>query len=147
MRIHTKRVYEAPAEADGLRVLVDRVWPRGQRKEDIRIDRWLKSIAPSTELRKWFNHEPDKWREFMKRYFEELRRHRDELAALIDSAGERSLTLVYSATDERHNNAEALRQYLLRHQVSSARASRTIRMRRGRPGKQGPDGGQPRNLD
>lgn len=112
MRIQTKRIYEAPAKTDGLRVLVDRVWPRGRKKEDVRIDRWLKSVAPSSELRKWFNHEPDKWPEFKNRYFEELRQHPNEVAELLEDAGQRTVTLVYGARDERHNNAVALHEYL-----------------------------------
>lgn len=112
--IHIKRVYDKPSEADGLRVLVDRVWPRGMKKESAKIDRWLKEIAPSTELRKWFGHDPEKWREFKKRYFVELREQKQTLRALLDEARQHggALTLVYSAKDETHNNAAALREYL-----------------------------------
>lgn len=114
MEIRTKRVYEAPAEADGLRVLVDRVWPRGKRKEELKIHRWLKSAAPSPELRKWFDHDPERWRTFKKRYFAELRDHKEELRELLDAAGGGPLTLLYSAREERYNNAIALREYLNR---------------------------------
>lgn len=114
MEIRTKRVYEAPRKADGVRVLVDRVWPRGKTKGELRIDRWLKSAAPSPQLRKWFGHDPERWPEFKRRYFAELREHKAELRALLDEAGKGPLTLVYGARDERHNNAVALREYLSR---------------------------------
>lgn len=114
MKIQVKRVYEPPAKSDGYRVLVDRVWPRGKKKEELEIDRWMKSAAPSSELRKWFGHDPDKWREFKKYYFAELRERRDELRDLLEEAGNGPLTLVYSARDAHHNNAVALREYLNR---------------------------------
>jgi len=99
---------------------VDRVWPRGRTKEEVDIDRWLKSVAPSTELRKWFDHDPDKWMEFKKRYFAELRERKEELRELLDEAGEGPLTLVYGAREQRYNNAVALREYLNRMQAGSA---------------------------
>lgn len=114
MEIRTKRIYEPPAEDDGFRVLVDRVWPRGKKKNEVKIDRWLKSVAPSNELRKWFNHDPDKWKEFKKAYFAELRQQKDVLRDLLEQAGDGPVTLVYSARDEHHNNAVALREYLNR---------------------------------
>lgn len=114
MQIQTKRVYESAEPSDGYRVLVDRVWPRGVKKDEARIDRWLKVAAPSSELRKWFNHEPDKWADFKKQYSTELRQHKEQLRQLLDEAGDGPLTLVYSARDERYNNAITLREYLHR---------------------------------
>ena len=112
MNIQLKRVYQAASQGDGYRLLVDRIWPRGLGKEEARIDDWMKEIAPSTALRKWFGHEPAKWAEFRRRYFAELS-HRPELVnMLLDIARSRPLTLVYSAKDEQHNNAVALREYL-----------------------------------
>ena len=108
--LQTKRIYEKPAESDGRRVLVDRLWPRGIAKEDAKIDRWLKEVAPSNELRNWFGHDPDKWAEFKKRYFKELAQHKDVLHELLERDG--TLTLVYAAKDETHNNAVALKAYL-----------------------------------
>jgi len=114
MKIITKRAYEPPSESDGYRVLVDRVWPRGLNKDQLRIDCWMKAIAPSNDLRKWFNHEPGKWAGFKKRYFAQLREQREELCKLLEQAGAGPLTLVYGARDESHNNAVALREYLNR---------------------------------
>ena len=111
-RIAVKRVYEAASVADGFRVLVDRVWPRGFSKERADIDLWLKSVAPSTELRKWFDHDPSKWREFKLRYFAELEAQPTGLDELMDRASDSVVTLVFSAKDEQHNQAVALREYL-----------------------------------
>lgn len=112
MKLSLKRVYEPPSEDDGLRVLVDRLWPRGLRKEDAAVDLWLKEIAPSAELRKWFGHDPDKWTEFGRRYRAELDGRGDEIDALRQRAGKGHVTLVYGAKDERHNQAVVLRDYL-----------------------------------
>lgn len=112
--IRTKRVYEPAEEGDGVRVLVDRVWPRGMRKEDVRADLWLKEAAPSHALRKWFGHDPAKWSEFRRRYFEELDRRPDAVRRLLRLAAKGPLTLLYSARDPRHNQAVAMRDYLLR---------------------------------
>lgn len=120
MEIRIQRAYDEPARGEGLRVLVDRVWPRGRAKDELAIDRWLKSVAPSTELRKWFDHGPDKWTEFKKRYFAELRDCKEELRELLDEAGEGPITLVYGARETRYNNAVALREYLNRMQAGSA---------------------------
>ncbi len=116
LTIQTKRAYDEARDDDGLRVLVDRMWPRGVKKEEADVDRWLKEVAPSKALRQWFGHDPDKWAEFKKRYFDELREQKDALHALLDEADERGrvLTLVYSAKDEQHNNAVALAEYLRR---------------------------------
>lgn len=113
MSIAVKRVYEAAHPDDGMRVLVDRVWPRGVKKEDARIDLWLKDVAPSTELRKWFGHDPDKWDEFQARYSAELEGN-EALAELRKLSRKGRLTLVYGARDEKHNNAQALRRLIAR---------------------------------
>jgi uncharacterized protein YeaO (DUF488 family) len=112
MNIQLKRAYHAASQGDGYRLLVDRLWPRGLGKEEARIDDWMKEIAPSTELRKWFGHEPAKWAEFRRRYFAELSHRRELINMLLEIARSRPLTLVYSAKDEEHNNAVALREYL-----------------------------------
>jgi len=112
--IQTERVYETPTERDGRRVLVDRVWPRGVSKHEARVDRWMKEVAPRTALRKWFNHDPNKWQDFKRAYFQELDEHRETLRELLRETGGGTLTLVYAAKDTRHNNAEALKQYLNR---------------------------------
>jgi uncharacterized protein YeaO (DUF488 family) len=112
MSIRIKRVYDPPDPADGVRVLVDRLWPRGLAKAKAQIDLWLKDVAPSDELRHWFNHDPSKWREFRSRYFRELRQHGDDLSALKKQAGRKRLTLLYAARDEANNNAVALKDFL-----------------------------------
>jgi uncharacterized protein YeaO (DUF488 family) len=112
--IRLKRAYEPPAAEDGVRVLVDRLWPRGLRKSDAGIDRWVKAIAPSTELRRWFGHDPERWNEFRRRYGRELQHHGAELDELRELARQGTLTLVYGARDEAHNDAVVLRDVLLR---------------------------------
>lgn len=112
MDIRTKRVYDPPAENDGYRVLVDRIWPRGMKRDELAIDRWMSNVAPSTELRKWFNHDLARWDVFRKRYFKELHPHADALRSLLEEVGDGPLTLVYAARDQQHNNATALREYL-----------------------------------
>ena len=110
--IKIKRAYEAPERSDGARVLVDRLWPRGVSKTAARIDLWLKDIAPSDALRKWFGHEPSKWNEFRKRYFRELGKRPEAMAQLKEHSLKGVTTLVYGAKDEQHNNAVALKEYL-----------------------------------
>jgi len=110
--IKLKRVYESPSPLDGLRVLVDRLWPRGLTKERAAIDLWLKDVAPSTELRKWFGHDPAKWKEFQVRYRKELREKRDHLESLRKKGTNRTVTLVYGARDEEHNEAVLLKRVL-----------------------------------
>jgi uncharacterized protein YeaO (DUF488 family) len=112
-RIRLKRAYRPAATTDGLRVLVDRLWPRGVKKSDAAIDLWAKSIAPSTALRQWFAHDPARWPQFRQRYAIELRGHRKELAALRAEARRKTLTLVFAARDERRNDAVVLRNVLL----------------------------------
>ncbi len=111
--VRIKRAYEPPARADGTRILVDRIWPRGVRKADAAITQWMKEIAPSNELRKWFGHEPERWAEFRRRYKAELARKRELIGELRGLARKGPLTLVYSAHDEAHNQAVVLRETLL----------------------------------
>jgi uncharacterized protein YeaO (DUF488 family) len=111
-QIWTKRAYEEPGKKDGMRVLVDRIWPRGISKDEARIDRWLKDVAPTTELRKWFNHELQKWEEFKKKYFQELTGKSEALEELLEMVHKGRITLVYGAKDQQHNNAVALKEYL-----------------------------------
>jgi uncharacterized protein YeaO (DUF488 family) len=111
-RILTKRVYETPDAADGRRILVDRVWPRGMTKTRLSADFWLKSVAPSTELRNWFKHDRLKWKGFKKRYFLELDQNPEELATLIAAVKKGHITLLYSAKDTNCNQAVALKEYL-----------------------------------
>jgi uncharacterized protein YeaO (DUF488 family) len=111
-RITIKRVYDAPDDADGMRILVDRLWPRGLTKEKAKIDHWAKDVSPSNELRKWYGHEPGKWEEFKKRYFAELDRNKTAVDELIGQTGKGPVTLVYSSTERAINNAEALKIYL-----------------------------------
>jgi uncharacterized protein YeaO (DUF488 family) len=111
--IRLKRAYDPPSRDDGTRILVDRLWPRGISKEKAALDQWMKEIAPSTELRTWFAHDPKRWTEFRRRYTKELRRHSDLVAELRSLARAGSVTLVYAAHDEAHNDAVVLRDLLL----------------------------------
>lgn len=111
MRIELKRVYEQPAAADGQRILVDRLWPRGVSKDKARVDHWLKEVGPSTALRQWFGHDPAKWTEFRARYRAELRGSA-AFAELQARARQGRTTLVYAAKDEQHNNAVVLKEML-----------------------------------
>jgi uncharacterized protein YeaO (DUF488 family) len=112
--IHLKRVYEKPSRQDGSRILVDRLWPRGLAKENAAVKLWLKDVAPSTELRKWFGHDPTKWKEFESRYRKELRAKKDGLDQLAKEAKEHTVTLVFGARDEAHNEAVVLKKILER---------------------------------
>lgn len=112
MPIRTKRIYEPPARGDGRRILVDRLWPRGLSKTAARIDYWAKAIAPSTRLRRWYGHDPAKWKEFRRRYFAELDANPQGLAELRRHLGRGTVTLLFSSREERLNNAMALREYL-----------------------------------
>jgi len=111
--IKLKRAYDPPAADDGTRILVDRLWPRGISKEKAALDQWMKEIAPSTELRKWLHHDPQRWDEFRHRYIEELRQRPDLVAELRLLVREGTVTLVYAARDETHNHAMVLRDALL----------------------------------
>ncbi|QQX77127.1 MULTISPECIES: DUF488 domain-containing protein [Aequorivita] len=112
MDIQTKRIYEKPANLDGTRILVDRVWPRGISKEDAKLDEWMKEIAPSTELRKWFDHEEERFDDFSKKYKKELEDRSKLVQQLLEKAKEKRLTLLYGAKDEKHNQAIVLKNYL-----------------------------------
>jgi len=112
LRVEVRRVYDEPGGADGIRILVDRLWPRGLSKQRARVDLWLKDIAPSTELRKWFSHDPNKWSEFQARYRHELRSKVDLLDVLKEKAAQGPITLLYGAKDEAHNEAVVLQSVL-----------------------------------
>jgi uncharacterized protein YeaO (DUF488 family) len=110
--IALKRVYEPAADEDGTRILVERLWPRGVRKSALPMNAWLKDVAPSTELRRWFNHEPGRWQEFCKRYTAELDAHPDAWVPIAQAHRSGTVTLLYSSHDQEHNNAVALKAYL-----------------------------------
>ena len=112
MDIQLRRAYERPGRGDGYRVLVDRVWPRGVAKRDLELDAWRKEIAPSTRLRQWFGHDPQRWKEFQERYFRELEDEQEAVGDLVKRARRGRVTLVYGARDPDHNQAVALRAYL-----------------------------------
>jgi uncharacterized protein YeaO (DUF488 family) len=112
MVIKVKRIYEQPTENDGFRILVDRLWPRGISKDKANVDLWLKDIAPSTELRKWFAHKEERWDEFKKRYFGELENKNELLYTILEKAGKGSVTLLYSAKNDTFNNAVAIVEYI-----------------------------------
>lgn len=111
--VQLKRAYDPPSPQDGKRILVDRLWPRGVSKVDAKLDLWLKDIAPSAALRTWFNHDPDRWAEFRRRYRTELKQHSTLLRELRKQARSRPITLVYAAKDEAHNDAVVLRTVIL----------------------------------
>ena len=110
--IQLKRARESADESDGLRYLVERLWPRGVKKTELPLDGWLKEVAPSTELRKWFSHDPSKWAEFQRRYRRELDSRREEWRPLAEAAGRGTVTLLYSARDTERNSAALLKAYL-----------------------------------
>ena len=112
MSLHLKRVYEEPAKSDGTRILVDRIWPRGLTKEKAHIDLWLKEVAPSDDLRKWFGHEPARWPEFRARYRAEIKNNPAQFALLRQAISKGPATLVYGAKDEQHNQAVVLYELL-----------------------------------
>ncbi len=112
--IQTKRVYDPPEPGDGTRLLVERLWPRGMKKEALKLDAWLKDVAPSAELRRWFGHDPAKWEEFRRRYFAELDGKPEGLPSIREAAHRGNVTLLYSARDTEHNSAVALKAYLAR---------------------------------
>ncbi len=110
--LKTKRVYDDSSSQDGKRILVDGVWPRGIKKEDLDHDEWHKSLAPSNDLRKWFNHDPEKWETFKKDYFKELKEHKELLETLRKESDGHNVTLLYSAKDTQYNQAEAIKEYV-----------------------------------
>ena len=112
VEILIKRIYDSPSESDGIRILVDRLWPRGLSKDRARIDFWAREIAPSNELRKWYGHEPSRWPEFKVRYFAELDSLPDAVHELLGHATSERMTLLYSSKEREINNAVALREYL-----------------------------------
>ena len=112
MNLKLKRVYEPSDKNDGTRILIDRLWPRGMTKAKAGVDIWLKELAPSAELRKWFGHDPDKWTEFKKRYRAELEENDEQLARLREEIKKGAVTLLYGAKDEEHNDAVALAEFL-----------------------------------
>ncbi|WP_342376570.1 DUF488 family protein [Myxococcus stipitatus] len=121
--IQIERVYHhlEPGDSEGTRFLVERLWPRGVKKTRLKMEGWLKDVAPSTELRKWYGHDPARWPEFQRRYTRELGAHREALAPLLEAAREGDVTLLYSARDEAHNSAAVLKGYLERSLRSSRR--------------------------
>lgn len=112
-RIRIKRVYEPAASTDGQRFLVERLWPRGLKKEALEMDAWLKDVAPSTSLRQWFGHDPERWTEFRRRYQTELNKNPTSWQPILDAAKKSTVTLLYSAHDVEHNGALVLRDYLV----------------------------------
>lgn len=113
MRIALKRVYDPASKDDGTRILVDRLWPRGLSKERAKIDLWLKEVAPSTELRQWFNHDPAKWDQLKQRYFAELEEQARAVLSLVEEVSRSKVTLLFAAKNSTQNNAVALREYLI----------------------------------
>lgn len=113
-KLQIKRAYEPAAPGDGFRILVDRLWPRGVRKDDLKVDLWARDAAPSSALRKWYGHDPERWAGFLERYFAELDRNPDALEPIREALRKGKVTLVYSARDEQHNQAVALKTYLER---------------------------------
>jgi uncharacterized protein YeaO (DUF488 family) len=114
MPIRIKRAYEEPDASDGTRILVDHLWPRGVKKDDLKIDRWMREVSPSTALRKWYQHEPGKWEEFRKRFEEELAPRSQGVQELANMAQEGTVTLVFAAKDAEHSNARVLKEYVER---------------------------------
>lgn len=112
MELRIKRIYEPASRGDGKRILVDRLWPRGISKDRAAVDEWIREIAPSSKLRKWFGHDPSKWDEFKKKYRQELLGNRDLILRLKEETRKRPVTLVYAAKDPEHNNAVALKEVL-----------------------------------
>ncbi|MBT9329590.1 DUF488 domain-containing protein [Paracidobacterium acidisoli] len=113
--IQLKRVYDPESSDDGTRFLVERLWPRGIKKEALHFEAWLKDVAPSTELRQWFSHDPAKWVEFQRKYYAELDKEHDALEPIRKAMHHGRVTLLYSSHDREHNNAVALKSYLMKH--------------------------------
>ncbi len=120
--IRVKRVYEAPAMSDGPRFLVDHLWPRGLKKQAVKVEGWLKMVSPSNPLRRWFGHDPAKWEEFQHRYFAELDEKPDSWRPLLEAARQGDITLVFSAREAEYNNAVALKNYLQKRLSAKAAA-------------------------
>jgi uncharacterized protein YeaO (DUF488 family) len=122
--IRIKRTYEDRAREDGRRILVERLWPRGMKKEALQVHAWIKEVAPSTQLRKWFGHRPERWREFRQRYRRELRANAGAWSPILDASEHGTVTLLYSAHDLEHNGAVVLREYLMERSRARSRAKR-----------------------
>ena len=122
--IRIKRTYESRARGDGRRILVERLWPRGMKKEALQAHAWMKEVAPSTQLRKWFGHRPERWREFRRRYRQELRANADTWLPILDASKRGTVTLLYSAHDLEHNGAVVLREYLMERSRGRLKAKR-----------------------
>ena len=122
--IRIKRTYESRARGDGRRILVERLWPRGMKKEALQAHVWMKEVAPSTQLRKWFGHRPERWREFRRRYRQELRTNADAWSPILDASKRGAVTLLYSAHDLEHNGAVVLREYLMERSRGRLKAKR-----------------------
>ncbi len=127
--IRVKRTYESPARGDGQRILVERLWPRGLKKEALAADAWLKEVAPSTELRKWFGHRVERWEEFQRRYREELDANPGAWEPLLEASQRGTVTLLYSARDTAHNSALVLRDYLAERATERPRAPAARRIK------------------
>lgn len=127
--IRIKRTYDPRARGDGRRILVERLWPRGMKKEDLHADAWMKEVAPSTELRQWFGHEVERWDEFQQRYKKELSANQDAWTPILDASTRGTVTLLYSAHDVEHNGALVLRDYLAKRQRRRP-AARSTRAKR-----------------
>lgn len=111
-RLRIKRIYEEPSAEDGIRILVDRLWPRGIKKDAAKLDEWAKEIAPSDALRRWYGHDTNRWREFQRRYTAELRKNDDVCRKIVQRAKKETVTLLYGARDPEHNQATVLKEYL-----------------------------------
>ena len=133
--IRIKRTYDAPRRGDGQRILVERLWPRGMKKEAVAADKWMKEVAPSTELRKWFGHRVERWEEFRRRYRKELDANPSAWEPILDASSRGTVTLLYSAHDLLHNGAVVLRDYLLERKARQSRLGkrRGQRVKRKRP--------------
>jgi uncharacterized protein YeaO (DUF488 family) len=127
--IRIKRTYEPPARGDGRRILVERLWPRGMKKEALAADAWIKEVAPSTKLRKWFDHREERWEEFRRRYRQELNANSDAWKGILDASRRRTVTLLYSAHDTLHNGALVLRDYLMQRAAGSSRIGKQAAQR------------------
>jgi uncharacterized protein YeaO (DUF488 family) len=138
--IRIKRVYDPPAKEDGARFLVDRLWPRGMKKEALHVAAWYKEVAPSNELRRWFIHDPAKWKEFQRRYQAELTANREAWQPLLDAAEKGDITLLYGAHDTEHNNAVALKAYLEESSHNTERSQRSQRQKLFTEGNEGNKG-------
>ena len=115
MAIQLKRVYDSPNKSDGMRILVERLWPRGLSKDKAKVDLWVKELAPSTSLRKWFDHDPKKWKEFRSRYFKEIGKLDEEVEGLLEHVRRGKVTFVFASREEKLNNTVALKEFIEKH--------------------------------